>query len=113
MDFSVACAYAHGTAALRTHLINMAPKQLQLTWPAFSRLRTKWAGKVRKRARGRRSQSRACGLLVDWAPIPPSCALGIQQWPHCTAQKSIGRRSRSQRQQGNLLLTQSIPLAGA
>lgn len=47
MDFSVACAYAHGTGALRTHLINMAPKQLQLTWPAFSRLRAKWAGKVR------------------------------------------------------------------
>ena len=43
----MACAYAHGTGALRTHLINMAPKQLQLTWPAFSRLRAKWAGKVR------------------------------------------------------------------
>ena len=47
MDFSVACAYAHGTGALRTHLINMAPKQLALTWPAFSRLRAKWAGQVR------------------------------------------------------------------
>jgi len=46
MDFSLRCAYAHGTSALRTHLINMSPKQTQLTWPAFSRLRKKWAGKV-------------------------------------------------------------------
>lgn len=46
MDFSVACAYAHGTKALRTHLINMTPRQRSLTWPAFSRLRKKWAGKV-------------------------------------------------------------------
>lgn len=46
MDFSLRCAYAHGTSALRTHLINMTPKQTQLTWPVFSRLRKKWAGKV-------------------------------------------------------------------
>ena len=46
MDFSVACAYAHGTKALRTHLINMTPRQRSLTWLAFSRLRDKWAGKV-------------------------------------------------------------------
>ncbi|KAL4442940.1 hypothetical protein ABPG77_008431 [Micractinium sp. CCAP 211/92] len=46
MDFSLRCAYAHGTSALRTHLINMTPKQTQLTWPAFARLRKKWAGKV-------------------------------------------------------------------
>ena len=47
MDFSVRCAYAHGTSALRTHLINMTPKQLDLTWPAFQHLRSKWRGKVR------------------------------------------------------------------
>lgn len=46
MDFSVRCAYAHGTSALRTHLINMTPKQTNLTWPAFSKLREKWRGKV-------------------------------------------------------------------
>lgn len=49
MDFSVRCAYAHGTSALRTHLINMVPKQLDLTWPAFAQLRDKWRGKVRTR----------------------------------------------------------------
>lgn len=46
MHFSLRCAYAHGTSALRTHLINMTPKQTQLTWPVFARLRQKWAGKV-------------------------------------------------------------------
>ncbi|EFN58847.1 hypothetical protein CHLNCDRAFT_34176 [Chlorella variabilis] len=50
MDFSLRCAYAHGTSALRTHLINMTPKQTQLTWPAFSRLRAKWAGRVELQA---------------------------------------------------------------
>jgi len=46
MDFSVKCAYAHGTSAIRTHLINMTPKQTELTWPAFSKLRQKWLGRV-------------------------------------------------------------------
>jgi cytosine/adenosine deaminase-related metal-dependent hydrolase len=50
MDFSLRCAYAHGTSALRTHLINMSPKQTQLTWPVFSALRRKWAGKVELQA---------------------------------------------------------------
>jgi hypothetical protein len=47
MDFSIKCAYAHGTSALRTHLINMSPKQTELTWPVFAELRKRWAGKVR------------------------------------------------------------------
>ncbi|PSC72883.1 Cytosine deaminase [Micractinium conductrix] len=46
MDFSLRCAYAHGTSALRTHLINMTPKQTRLTWPVFKRLKQKWAGRV-------------------------------------------------------------------
>lgn len=33
-------------SAVRTHLINMAPVQLELTWPTFVALRKKWAGKV-------------------------------------------------------------------
>jgi cytosine deaminase len=59
MDFSLRCAYAHGTSALRTHLINMTPKQTQLTWPVYSQLRKQWAGKVR-RAGGR------AGWLAGW-----------------------------------------------
>lgn len=50
MDFSVSCAYAHGTSALRTHLINMNPKQTDLTWPAFVQLRAKWRGRVELQA---------------------------------------------------------------
>lgn len=46
MDFSLKCAYAHGTSALRTHLINMSDKQIQLTWPCFEILKEKWKGKV-------------------------------------------------------------------
>jgi len=46
MDFSLRCAYAHGTSALRTHLINITDKQLALTWPVFSALRRRWAGRV-------------------------------------------------------------------
>ena len=51
MDFSLRCAYAHGTSALRTHLINMTQKQTELTWPVFSALKKKWAGKVCKQIR--------------------------------------------------------------
>ena len=43
---AVQCAYAHGTSALRTHLINMNPTQTSLTWPAFRALRQRWAGRV-------------------------------------------------------------------
>ena len=46
MDFSLRCAAAHGTACLRTHLINMTPRQVGLTWPAFAKARAKWAGVV-------------------------------------------------------------------
>jgi cytosine/creatinine deaminase len=46
MDFSVRCAWAHGTSALRTHLINMTEKHTELTWPAFAKIRDRWKGKV-------------------------------------------------------------------
>jgi len=46
MDFSLRCAFAHGTSALRTHLINMTPRQVALTWPAFDRVRASWSGRV-------------------------------------------------------------------
>ena len=46
MDFSLKCAYAHGTSALRTHLINMTAKHIELTWPAFSKIRDRWKGRV-------------------------------------------------------------------
>lgn len=49
MDFSLRCAYAHGTAALRTHL-DSAPPQHEITWDIFERARAKWAGRIELQA---------------------------------------------------------------
>ncbi|MGV8853083.1 MAG: cytosine deaminase [Devosia sp.] len=45
MDFSLRCAYAHGTAAIRTHL-DMAPPQHTITWDVFEAMRARWQGRV-------------------------------------------------------------------
>ena len=45
MDFSLRCAYAHGTVAIRTHL-NSEPPQDAITWPVFRDVRRRWAGKI-------------------------------------------------------------------
>ena len=45
MDFALRCAYANGTAAIRTHL-DSAPPQHEITWDVFSRMRSKWAGRI-------------------------------------------------------------------
>ena len=45
MDFSLRCAYAHGTVAIRTHL-NSEPPQDAITWPVFCDMRDRWAGKI-------------------------------------------------------------------
>ena len=45
MDFAIRCAYAHGTALIRTH-IDSVPPQFPASWPVFSEMREKWAGKV-------------------------------------------------------------------
>ncbi|MDE4175341.1 cytosine deaminase [Phaeobacter sp. PT47_59] len=44
-DFSLRCAYAHGTKAIRTHL-DCIPPQDEISWPVLSELREKWAGKI-------------------------------------------------------------------
>lgn len=44
-DFSLACAYAHGTKAVRTHLDSAAPQD-EISWAVFSDLRAEWAGRV-------------------------------------------------------------------
>ena len=51
MDFSVQCAYVHGTSALRTHLDSTTPEHMELAWRAFSALRKRWAGMVSLAAR--------------------------------------------------------------
>ena len=45
MDFSLRCAYAHGTVAIRTHL-NSEPPQHAISWPVFRDLRRRWAGRI-------------------------------------------------------------------
>ena len=44
-DFSLRCAYAHGTRAVRTHL-DSAPPQDEISWPVFDRLRSAWRGRI-------------------------------------------------------------------
>ena len=51
MDFSLRCAYAHGTAAIRTHL-DMAPPQHEITWDVFEAMRERWAGRIELQAAG-------------------------------------------------------------
>ncbi len=45
MEFSLRVAYAHGTAAIRTH-IDSAPPQDRISWPVFAEKREAWAGRI-------------------------------------------------------------------
>lgn len=45
MAFSLACAHAHGTVAVRTHLDSTSP-QHRISWPVFKEVRDDWAGRV-------------------------------------------------------------------
>jgi cytosine deaminase len=49
MDFSLRCAYAHGTAALRTHLDSVPPQE-HISWPVFEEMREKWRGRIELQA---------------------------------------------------------------
>jgi cytosine deaminase len=49
MDFSLRCAYAHGTKALRTH-IDSIPPQEDVSWPVFEAMRDKWRGRIELQA---------------------------------------------------------------
>ncbi len=44
-DFALRCGFAHGTAAIRTH-IDSLPPQNEISWPVFSELRSDWAGRI-------------------------------------------------------------------
>ena len=49
MEFSLRCAYAHGTAAIRTHL-DSAPPQHEISWRLFEKVRERWAGRIELQA---------------------------------------------------------------
>lgn len=45
MDFSLRCAYAHGTSLIRTHL-DSSPPQHRISYEVFADMREKWAGRI-------------------------------------------------------------------
>ncbi|TNF59562.1 MAG: cytosine deaminase [Rhodobacteraceae bacterium] len=49
MEFSLRCAHAHGTRAIRTHLDSLPPQD-DISWPVFAGLRAEWAGRIELQA---------------------------------------------------------------
>jgi len=49
MDFALRTAYAHGTAAIRTHLDSIPPQQL-ISWDLFGEVRDAWRGRIELQA---------------------------------------------------------------
>src|SRR6202011_4846641 len=49
MEFGLACAWAQGTVAVRTHIDSLAP-QAEISWPVFKALRDAWAGRIELQA---------------------------------------------------------------
>lgn len=45
MEFSLRCAYAHGTRAIRTHLDSIPPQD-EISWPVFAELRGRWKDRI-------------------------------------------------------------------
>lgn len=45
MEFSLKCAYVHGTSVVRTH-IDSLPPQDEVSWPVFKEIREAWAGRI-------------------------------------------------------------------
>ncbi|HEV3042872.1 MAG TPA: cytosine deaminase [Roseiarcus sp.] len=45
MEFSLRCAYAHGTGAIRTHIDSIGP-QTAISWPVFAAARERWRGRI-------------------------------------------------------------------
>lgn len=45
MEFSLKCAYAHGTRAIRTHLDSLAPQD-EISFPVFRDMREAWKGRI-------------------------------------------------------------------
>ena len=49
MEFSLRCAYAHGTTALRTHIDSIGA-QTRISWPVFAEVRERWLGRIELQA---------------------------------------------------------------
>jgi cytosine/creatinine deaminase len=49
MEFGLACAWAQGTVAVRTHIDSLAP-QAEISWPVLKALRDAWSGRIELQA---------------------------------------------------------------
>ncbi len=49
MEFGLHTAYAHGTAAIRTHIDSIGP-QTRISWPVLAEARARWRGKIELQA---------------------------------------------------------------
>jgi len=49
MDFLLRCAYAHGSAAVRTHL-DSVPPQDEISWAVFDQMRARWKDRIELQA---------------------------------------------------------------
>jgi cytosine deaminase len=49
-EFSLRCAYAYGTTAIRTHLDCLVPGQAEISFGVFRRLRDKWSDRIKLQA---------------------------------------------------------------
>jgi cytosine deaminase len=49
MEFGLACSYAHGTKAVRTHLDSFRP-QAEISWAVMAELRRAWVGRIELQA---------------------------------------------------------------
>jgi cytosine/creatinine deaminase len=45
MEFSLRCAFAHGTTAIRTHIDSIGP-QTRISWPVLAEARERWRGRI-------------------------------------------------------------------
>src|SRR5579872_5811405 len=45
MEFSLRCAYAHGSGAIRTHIDSIGP-QTEISWPVAAAARERWRGRI-------------------------------------------------------------------
>jgi len=46
MEFGLRCAFAHGVAAIRTHLDSHEPDQARRSWAVFREVRAEWAHRI-------------------------------------------------------------------
>lgn len=49
-EFALQAAYAHGTAAIRTHIDCLVPGQAKVSFTVFNRLKARWAGRIELQA---------------------------------------------------------------